>query len=140
MAVGAQVINRPPTGGDLTFSWKEGHICTVVLSQLCHGQLVMGGRWQIAAASDWAGFSMGRGGAAAEMDGTIYAHMPRCCTSAHEKPTTLHRQPSPPLVLMCHRTLLRPAAVLDVPFKLAQRRASVQGGDEEEDGDSQARG
>ena len=49
-------INRPPTGGDLTFSWKEGHICTVVLlevlSQLCHGQLVMGGRWQIAAASD----------------------------------------------------------------------------------------
>ena len=34
-------INRPPTGGDLTFSWKEGHICTVVLlevlSQLCHG-------------------------------------------------------------------------------------------------------
>ena len=50
-------INRPPTGGDLTFSWKEGHICTVVLlevlSQLCHGQLVMGGRWQIAAASDW---------------------------------------------------------------------------------------
>ena len=24
----------------------------------------MGGRWQIAAASDWAGFSMGRGGAA----------------------------------------------------------------------------
>ena len=29
------------TGGDLTFSWKEGHICTVVLlevlSQLCHG-------------------------------------------------------------------------------------------------------
>jgi hypothetical protein len=43
-----QRINRPPTGGDLTFSWKEGHICTVVLlevlSQLCHGQ--------IAAASD----------------------------------------------------------------------------------------
>ena len=35
------IINRPPTGGDLTFSWKEGHICTVVLlevlSQLCHG-------------------------------------------------------------------------------------------------------
>ena len=66
----------------------------MVLSQLCHGQLVMGGRWQIAAASDWAGFSMGRGGAAAEMDGTIYAHMPRCCTSAHEEPTILHRQPS----------------------------------------------
>ena len=86
------IINRPPTGGDLTFSWKEGHICTAVLlevlSQLCHGQLVMGGRWQIAAASDWAGFSMGRGGAAAKMDGTIYAHMPRCCTSArHEIPT-----------------------------------------------------
>ena len=64
----AGINNRPPTGGDLTFSWKEGHICTVVLlevlSQLCHGQLVMGGRWQIAAASDWAGFSMGRGGAA----------------------------------------------------------------------------
>ena len=20
------VINRPPTGGDLTFSWKKGHI------------------------------------------------------------------------------------------------------------------
>ena len=77
----------------------------------------MGGRWQIAAASDWAGFSMGRGGAAAKMDGTIYAHMPRCCTSAHEEPTILHRQPSPPLVLMCHRTLLRPAAVLDVPVR-----------------------
>ena len=51
------------------------------------------------------------------MDGTIYAHMPRCCTSAHEEPTILHRQPSPPLVLMCHRTLLRPAAVLDVPVR-----------------------
>ena len=40
------LINRPPTGGDLTFSWKEGHICTVVLlevlSQLCHGQLERG--------------------------------------------------------------------------------------------------
>ena len=63
---------------------------------------------------------MGRGGAAAKMDGTIYAHMPRCCTSAHEEPTIptiLHRQPSPPLVLMCHRTLLRPAAVLDVPVR-----------------------
>ena len=23
-------INRPPTGGDLAFSWKKGHICTVV--------------------------------------------------------------------------------------------------------------
>ena len=34
------IDNRAPTGGDLTFSWKEGHICTVVLSQLCHGQLV----------------------------------------------------------------------------------------------------
>ena len=38
---GLPYINRPPTGGDLTFSWKEGHICTVVLlevlSQLCHG-------------------------------------------------------------------------------------------------------
>ena len=45
------------------------------------------------------------------------AHMPRCCTSAHEEPTILHRQPSPPLVLMCHRTLLRPAAVLDVPVR-----------------------
>ena len=76
----------------------------------------MGGRWQIAAASDWAGFSMGRGGAAAKMDGTIYAHMPRCCTSAHEEPTILH-QSLPPLVLMCHRTLLRPAAVLDVPVR-----------------------
>ena len=51
------------------------------------------------------------------MGGTIYAHMPRCCTSAHEEPTILHRQPSPPLVLMCHRTLLRPAAVLDVPVR-----------------------
>ena len=51
------------------------------------------------------------------MDGTIYAHMPRCCTSAHEEPTILHRQPSPPLVLMCHRTLLRPVAVLDVPVR-----------------------
>ena len=63
---------------------------------------------------------MGRGGAAAKMDGTIYAHMPRCCTSAHEEPTIptiLHRQPSPPLVLMCHRTLLRPVAVLDVPVR-----------------------
>ena len=27
-------INRPPTGGDLTFSWKEGHICTVVLLEV----------------------------------------------------------------------------------------------------------
>ena len=40
-AVSISDINRPPTGGDLTFSWKEGHICTVVLlevlSQLCHG-------------------------------------------------------------------------------------------------------
>ena len=59
---------------------------------------------------------MGRGGAAAKMDGTIYAHMPRCCTSAHEEPTILH-QSLPPLVLMCHRTLLRPAAVLDVPVR-----------------------
>ena len=54
--------------------------------------------------------------AVAKMDGTIYAHMPRCCTSAHEEPTILH-QSLPPLVLMCHRTLLRPAAVLDVPVR-----------------------
>ena len=48
-----KLINRPPTGGDLTFSWKEGHICTVVLlevsSQLCHGQLVMGSILQFSA-------------------------------------------------------------------------------------------
>ena len=27
-------MNRPPTGGDLAFSWKEGHICTVVLLEV----------------------------------------------------------------------------------------------------------
>ena len=27
-------INRTPTGWDLTFSWKEGHICTVVLLEV----------------------------------------------------------------------------------------------------------
>ena len=33
-AVEVLSINRPPTGGDLTFSWKEGHICTVVLLEV----------------------------------------------------------------------------------------------------------
>ena len=62
----------------------------------------MGGRWQIAAASDWAGFSMGRGGAAAKMDGTIYAHMPRCCTSASAQQARLHL----PVIIFIHT--LRP--------------------------------
>ena len=45
--MGMHTINRPPTGGDLTFSWKEGHICTVVLlevSSLATAVCVMGSR------------------------------------------------------------------------------------------------
>ena len=45
------------------------------------------------------------------------AAAPQPMKSPPYPPYCMHRQPSPPLVLMCHRTLLRPAAVLDVPVR-----------------------
>ena len=46
------LLTGPLPGGIWRLVGKKAIlICTVVLSQLCHGQLVMGGRWQLAAAS-----------------------------------------------------------------------------------------